>query len=191
MKPNHSPTPDPTPHKQEEANLADAATGACTRSPRSASRRAPSLGAVACAAVLALTLSGCETSPSQQQSGTIVGGVLGGVLGSQVGGGSGRTAATVIGALIGASIGGNVGRSMDQTDRLKTAQALESTRTGASSAWRNPDTGASYKVTPTRTRPSAEGPCREYTVEATVGGRPETVYGQACRQKDGSWQVMQ
>ena len=63
------------------------------------------------AAVLALTLSGCETSPSQQQSGTIVGGVLGGVLGSQVGGGSGRTAATVIGALIGASIGGSGGVS--------------------------------------------------------------------------------
>ena len=190
MKPNHSPAPDPTPPQQEDANLADAATGARTRSPRVASRRAPSLGAVAGAAVLALTLSGCETSPSQQQSGTIVGGLLGGVLGSQVGGGTGRTAATVIGTLIGATIGGNVGRSMDQTDRLKTAQALESTRTGTSSTWRNPDTGATYKVTPTRTRPSADGPCREYTVEASVGGRPETVYGQACRQKDGSWKVM-
>ena len=160
-------------------------------SPRGAPTLATALGAVASATVLTLTLSACETPPSQQQSGTIVGGVLGGVLGSQIGGGSGRTAATVIGTLIGATIGGNVGRSMDHTDRLKTAQALESTRTGASSTWRNPDTGASYKVTPTRTRPSTEGPCREYTVEATVGGRPETVYGQACRQKDGSWKVMQ
>ena len=148
------------------------------------------MAAVLSAATLTLTLSACETAPSQQQSGTVVGGVLGGVIGSQVGGGSGRTAATVIGTLIGAAIGGNVGRSMDHTDRMKTAQALESTRTGTSSTWHNPDTGATYKVTPTRTRPSADGPCREYTMEATVGGRPETVYGQACRQKDGSWRAM-
>jgi len=144
------------------------------------------LGAV----TLTLALSACETPRNQQQSGTIVGGVLGGVLGSQVGGGSGRTAATVIGTLIGAAIGGNVGRSMDHTDRMKTAQALESTRTGASSSWRNPDTGATYRVTPTRTRQTAEGPCREYTVDATVAGRAEKVYGQACRQQDSSWRVM-
>lgn len=140
-------------------------------------------------AVMALALTACESPPSQQQSGTVIGGVLGGVLGAQVGQGSGRTAATVIGTLIGATIGGNVGRSMDQTDRLKTAQALETVSTGRSSTWRNPDTGAQYTVTPTRTRQTAEGPCREYTVDATVAGRPERVYGQACRQQDGSWRV--
>jgi surface antigen len=140
-------------------------------------------------AALVLALAACESPPSQQQSGTVIGGLLGGVLGSQVGQGSGRTAATVIGTLIGASIGGNVGRSMDQTDRLRTAQALETVSTGRSSSWRNPDTGAQYTVTPTRTRQTAEGPCREYTVDATVAGRPERVYGQACRQQDGSWRV--
>jgi surface antigen len=144
----------------------------------------------ALAAMLVLSLAGCESPPSQQQSGTVIGGVLGGVLGSQVGQGSGRTAATVIGTLIGATIGGNVGRSMDQTDRLKTAQALETVSTGRSSTWRNPDTGAQYTVTPTRTRQTAEGPCREYTVDATVAGRPERVCGQACRQQDGSWRVV-
>lgn len=142
------------------------------------------------AVLLPFLLAGCESPPSQQQSGTVIGGVLGGVLGAQVGQGSGRTAATVIGTLIGASIGGNVGRSMDETDRLKTAQALESVRTGRSSSWRNPDTGAAYTVTPTRTRQTSDGPCREYTVDATVGGRPERVYGQACRQADGSWRTV-
>jgi len=147
------------------------------------------LCALATAVALGLALSGCESPPSQRQSGTVIGGVLGGALGSQIGHGSGRAAATVIGTLIGATIGGNVGRSMDQTDRLKTAQALETVRTGRSSSWRNPDTGAEYTVTPTRTRQAAEGPCREYTVDATVAGRPERVYGQACRQKDGSWRA--
>ncbi|MEI6025362.1 MAG: RT0821/Lpp0805 family surface protein [Betaproteobacteria bacterium] len=164
------------------------------RTPAAAPRRVPTLAtavcALACAAVLVLTLAGCQTSPSQQQSGTVIGGVLGGALGSQIGHGSGRAAATVIGTLIGATIGGNVGRSMDHTDRLKTAQALESVNTGRSSSWHNPDTGAHYTVTPTRTRQTPEGPCREYTVDATVGGQPERVYGQACRQPDGSWRAM-
>ena len=153
-------------------------------------KRVTQLCALITVAALGLALSGCESPPSQQQSGTVIGGVLGGALGSQIGHGSGRAAATVIGTLIGATIGGNVGRSMDQTDRLKTAQTLETVRTGRSSTWRNPDTGAEYTVTPTRTRQAAEGPCREYTVDATVAGRPERVYGQACRQKDGSWRVV-
>ena len=159
------------------------------REPARAPTLATAVGAVVSAVALTLTLGGCESTPSQQQSGTIVGGVLGGALGSQIGHGTGRTAATVIGTLIGATIGGNVGRSMDHTDRQKTAQTLESVQTGRSSTWRNPDTGAQYTVTPTRTRQTAEGPCREYTVDANVAGRAEKVYGQACRQKDGSWRV--
>ena len=81
----------------------------------------------------------------------VIGGVLGGVLGSQVGRGHGRTLATIVGTLAGAAIGGAVGRSMDETDCLKTAHSLESVRTGVPSAWRNPDTGNQYTVTPTRT----------------------------------------
>ena len=32
--------------------------------------------------------------------------------------------------------------------------------------------------------------CREYTTEAVVGGRTKQVYGTACRQPDGSWQLV-
>lgn len=119
----------------------------------------------------------------------VIGGILGGVLGAQVGEGSGKTVATIVGTLAGAAIGGAVGRSMDETDRLKTALALENVRTGVPAQWRNPDTGNDYRVVPTRTYETAEGPCREYTVDATIGGRKETVYGTACRQPDGSWRV--
>lgn len=136
---------------------------------------------------LVALLGACQAPPTQQQTGTVVGGVLGGVLGSQLGKGSGRTAATVMGTLVGAALGGAVGRSMDETDRLKTAQALETVRTGQQRTWVNPDTRASYTVTPTRTRETASGPCREYTVDARIGGQTEKVYGQACRQADGSW----
>jgi len=46
------------------------------------------------------------------------------------------------------------------------------------------------KLTPIRAYDTAGGPCREFTTEALIGGRRETVYGTACRQADGSWKVM-
>jgi surface antigen len=140
-----------------------------------------------CAAVL---LGACQSPPTQRDAGMVIGGILGGVIGHEVGGGRGRTAATIIGTLIGASIGGAIGRSMDEQDRIKTAHTLESVRTGVPSRWRNPDTGHSYTVTPTRTYESAGSPCREYTVDAIIGGKPEKVVGTACRQADGSWRTL-
>jgi surface antigen len=78
---------------------------------------------------------------------------------------------------------------MDDTDRLKTAQALESVRTGAAAAWRNPDNGNVNTVTPTKTYDSAAQPCREYTIDAQIGGKKEESYATACRQAHGSWKV--
>jgi surface antigen len=139
----------------------------------------------------AVALSGCATPDRQhEEAGMVIGGVLGGLLGTQVGSGRGREAAIIAGTLVGAAIGGNVGRSMDELDRLKTAQTLETVRTGIPSVWVNPDTGHQYSVMPTRTYDTATGPCREYTVDAIIGGQRETIYGTACRQPDGSWQVL-
>lgn len=137
-----------------------------------------------------VSLIGCTATPGQnEQAGVLIGGVLGGALGSQVGQGRGRTAAIIAGTLIGASVGGNVGRTMDEVDRANLAGTLETVRTGVPSRWQNPDTGNRYTVVPTRTIESAAGPCREYTINATIGGREEEVYGRACRQEDGSWLV--
>lgn len=139
----------------------------------------------------AFVIAACEAPPTREQTGMVIGGVLGGVLGSEVGGGHGRTAAIVVGTLIGAAVGGAVGKSMDDNDRRKTAHALETVRTGVASTWRNPDTGHQYTVVPTKTLESPAGPCREYTVDAVVGGKKDSVYGTACRQADGSWKVQQ
>jgi surface antigen len=137
-----------------------------------------------------LFLSACATPRGENEAGgMIIGGILGGVLGHQMGGGSGQTAATVIGAMIGTTIGGNVGRSMDKTDRLKVSHSLETVRTGVETRWKNPDTGYQYRVVPTRTYDEPKGPCREYTVDASIDGKTEQIYGTACRQADGSWQV--
>ena len=141
-----------------------------------------------CAAILSV-LAACASQGPQEQTGMVIGGVLGGILGAQVGEGSGSTAATIIGAMAGMAVGGAVGRSMDEQDRRKTSHTLETVRSGVPSHWRNPDSGNEYRVTPTRTFQTAQGPCREYTVDGLIGGRRETLVGTACRQADGSWRV--
>ncbi len=134
--------------------------------------------------------SACTTQSGQQeQAGMIIGGVLGGVLGAQVGEGRGRDVAIIAGTLAGATIGSAVGRSMDDTDRLRTAQTLESVRTGVRSQWRNPDTDISYTMVPTRTYETVAGPCREYSIDAVIENRNEQVHGTACRREDGAWIV--
>lgn len=142
------------------------------------------------ALVTVLSVSGCATYQGpQEQTGMVIGGILGGVLGNQVGGGSGRTAAIIAGTLAGAVIGGAIGQHMDVHDRRRAGQTLETVRTGVPSRWHNPDTGNDYTMVPTRTYETASGPCREYTMDAVIGGRREKVYGTACRQSDGSWRV--
>jgi surface antigen len=143
---------------------------------------------IALAATLAVT--GCSTYQGQQErTGMVIGGILGGVLGNQVGGGSGRTAAIIAGTLAGAAIGGAIGQNMDANDRARVGQSLETVRTGVPSRWHNPDTGADYTMVPTNTYDSSTGPCREYTIDAVIGGKREKVYGTACRQADGTWRV--
>lgn len=142
------------------------------------------------AGLCAILIMGCAGYQSQQeQSGMVIGGLLGGVLGSQIGHGDGRTAAIILGSLAGAAVGGSVGHSMAETDRLKTAQTLETVRTGIPSSWRNPDSGNQYRVVPTRTYDTPEGPCRDYSIDAVIAGKKDKVFGTACRQPDGSWQT--
>ena len=132
-----------------------------------------------------LLLTGCN--PSKQDIGTIVGAGSGAFIGSQIGGGTGQLAAVAIGALLGGYIGSSIGQDMDELDKYKTQQVLESSPTGSTVAWNNPDTDVDYSVTPTRTYESDSGPCRDYTTEAVIEGRAEIIHGTACRSDDGSW----
>ena len=139
---------------------------------------------------LFLAISGCATQQGQQeQTGAIIGGALGGILGSQVGGGRGTTAAIIVGTIAGAAIGGNVGRTMDEVDRMRMAQTLETQPTGSSTQWSNPDSGANYTVTPTRTFETNQQPCREFTMDAVIDGQVERVTGTACRTPGGEWKM--
>jgi len=144
-------------------------------------------------AALALSmamLGGCANSDwGSGDTGTVLGGVLGGAAGSQVGSGQGKTIATVIGAVAGAALGRRVGQNMGQDDRRRFGNALETNQTGNTTSWSNPDSNERYAVTPTNTYQSNDRPCREFTMDVTVNGQPDTVNGTACRQADGTWKT--
>ncbi|HSS64431.1 MAG TPA: RT0821/Lpp0805 family surface protein [Gammaproteobacteria bacterium] len=119
--------------------------------------------------------------------GALIGGAVGGLAGSQIGKGDGRVAAAVAGTVIGVIVGREIGRSMDQIDQTCTGQVLERAQTHQTVTWRNPDSRATYNVTPTSTFESDGRYCREYVTEALINGRRERVTGTACRESDGTW----
>lgn len=123
--------------------------------------------------------------------GGALGAAAGAALGSQVGKGDGRTVAIIGGAILGALVGGNLGRAMDQVDQNCVGQALERAEDGQTIVWNNPRTGTGYRLTPTKTyKDTRNRYCREYITKGTIGGKEQQLYGKACRQPDGSWELV-
>ena len=74
----------------------------------------------------------------------------------------------------------------------RTKRSVSITPVGEEIVWANPDTGNSGTVTPMRDGTSTSGKyCREFRQSVMIGGEQEEAYGVACRQPDGSWQVVQ
>jgi len=147
---------------------------------------------VACGLLLAIALSGCAQAGPKTAIGAAGGAAAGGLIGAAAGGGA---KGIIGGVLLGGLLGGAVGNALDQRDREYAARtyqtSLENARSGTTSAWRNPDSGHSGTITPTRTYQNAGGRyCREFEQTVTVGGQTEQAYGTACRQPDGSWKIV-
>lgn len=162
---------------------------------------------IALVSASAILLSACDQSAnrggvtgggngfSKQDVGTVLGGIGGAVAGAQFGKGDGKLAMTALGALLGAGIGNAVGSSLDKADinyNNTTAQkALETAQTGQTLPWSNPQSGNSGSITPAAPYKNDSGQyCREFTQKISVGGKTESGYGTACRQPDGSWQIV-
>ena len=114
---------------------------------------------------LAMALGACSSGPGRGQAGT-----LAGSFGS-------------------AALGSVAARALDGSDRRRVAHTLESASDGQPSAWRNRETGDSFVVTPGRAFEQGGTRCRDFTVDAMVGGRNDRVDGSACRQGDGNWRI--
>jgi surface antigen len=142
---------------------------------------------------LAFLITGCETTSGQKGTiGGLGGAAAGGLLAAAAGGGAtGIAAGTILGGLV----GGAIGNRMDAADRREAqraaTQAFDTTPSGQSVAWRNPDSGNSGRITPTRTYQTASGQyCREFQQTVTIGGETQQAFGRACRQPNGSWQIV-
>jgi surface antigen len=133
---------------------------------------------------------------NKQDVGTLAGAIGGGIIGSNIGGGKGAIAGTIAGTLLGGVVGSSIGRSLDNADRMAAEQAsqraLETAQPGQSLPWKNTQSGNYGSITPSNYYQNAAGDyCREYTQTIVVGGRSERGHGTACRQPDGSWQIVQ
>jgi surface antigen len=123
--------------------------------------------------------------------GAALGGTAGGLLASEVAESEARGVAIAAGVIVGATIGGGIGRSMDRMDQRCLGQVLEHAPSNQDVAWKNPDSETQYSVTPARTyQDDAQRYCREYRAKAVLAGEPEETWGTACRQPDGSWQIV-
>lgn len=154
-----------------------------------AHRNARCVALLLAVALGAAPLAGCETAPTKETTGTVVGGIVGAVLGSQVGGGSGRYATGAIGAILGGAIGKSIGKHMDANDRLRVSQALETNATGQTTRWSNDQTRTTHAITPSDPYIQDGKQCRRFVQEAIVDGQPTKMSGTACkRPTDGTWE---
>ena len=151
---------------------------------------------VFCGLIASCTLT--STSPDQQGPKQAVGTVTGMVLGGKIAkdlteDSSKRNIWTLAGITLGAFLGNEIGASMDKTDILMaqnaTNYALENNKVNSQAVWKNPDSGNSGVIYPTKTYTLGGQPCREFTQEINIGGAIQTGYGKACRMADGSWDI--
>jgi surface antigen len=152
------------------------------------------LKGVAVAILVAILGTGCAEMQANPKTtiGAAGGGLTGGLIAAAAGGNPAAIAASVIGGIL---IGGMVGNLLDQRDKQMAAEAahraMETAPTGKSVEWKNPDSGHSGTVTPTKTYQTANGTyCREYQTTVLIDGKKERATGTACRQPDGTWQIV-
>jgi surface antigen len=143
--------------------------------------------------VAAVLMTGCAAIESNPKTaiGAAGGATVGGLIAAAAGGNPAAIAASVIGGLL---VGGLVGNLLDDRDKRLQAEAahraLETAPSGRSVAWKNPESGHSGTVTPTKTYQTASGTyCRDYQATVEIEGKQERASGRACRQPDGTWRI--
>ena len=131
-------------------------------------------------------LSSCMMANKSQMGGA--GGAAGGALLGQAIGHD--TESTLLGAAIGGMLGYVIGNEMDKYDRQMLNSVYESTPSGQTTSWVNPDHGNQYQVTPQSAYTGSNNQyCRKAEVCATINGRRQTTYTTACRDISGQWQL--
>ena len=75
--------------------------------------------------------------------------------------------------------------------RYAVAETLAHAADGEGIVWNGPESKAEVRVVPTESYEESGGRyCREFLTTAHIGGTLREAYGQACRQPDGTWQIV-
>lgn len=137
---------------------------------------------------LTIMLSSCAGGPNKAGMGAAGGAAGGALIGQAIGH---NTEATLIGAVAGGLLGYIIGNEMDKYDRQQLNHVYERGVSGQTNAWRNPDSGNSYQVTPqpAYSNPTTDQPCRQAKIQSVIDGKQETVYSTACRDNYGHWRL--
>jgi surface antigen len=134
--------------------------------------------------LLGATLISGASCATKRETGAATGAVAGGIVGGVLGGDTGL----LIGAAVGGLLGYGAGAAIEREDRRRIAYALERNEPVE---WQNPETGYEYEVQPTQYEVREGRRCREFRLLAEDSrGRQKEVYGTACRQPDGSWELV-
>ena len=144
--------------------------------------------------LVATVLAGCASDPTMGQKsplGTLVGAVGGAALGSQFGGGNGKYVGMAAGALVGGFLGNQIGARLDEQDRqYNYAASVQALNSGVPQQWQNQQTGVYGTIQPGPAQMVNNQQCRQYTNTIYIDGKPQVARGTACRNYDGSWQVV-
>lgn len=152
---------------------------------------------LAALAAVGISLTACSWNEQRSETlGGVVGGVLGGVVGSKAGEGTGKNVAIVIGATLGTMWGQDIAKGLNDVDQIfherTTTDTLEYGEPGEEVSWANPDSGNSGSVTAGGTYQNADGQdCRTFETTVNAEGEARTAEGVACRQDDGTWQIVE
>ncbi len=126
---------------------------------------------------------------NKAQQGAVGGATAGALIGALTAGNKVQGAA--IGAGAGLLLGYIIGNELDKMDRENISNTLETTPSGQTTTWRNPDSGYYYQATPQAAYYQDDRIYRDVEIETTIDGRTEIVHAKAYRNPDGSWQLVQ
>ena len=138
--------------------------------------------------IAVVVTSGCANQGVTGNKGLIgagAGAATGAVAGQAIGK---NTESTLIGVALGAIAGYIAGNEWDKYD-AQMLNKIETTRSGETISWQNPDNGNQYRVTPQPVIAGSNETCRPTTMTAIIDGRTETVHTKSCRQPNGSWKL--
>lgn len=138
--------------------------------------------------IVAMLAGGCAHK-SKGRDYAVTGALLGATVGALTF--NNKVSGAAIGAGAGLLLGYIVGNEMDKYDRQQVSSTLESTPSGQTTSWQNPDTGTYYQATPQSPYQEDGRVYRDVQIQTTVDGQPEVIHAKAYRNPDGSWQLVQ